>query len=137
MFRTRLKRFLRLPLSSADLVPLWGIDDPALRRSIARACLARVGLRPVLVTLVGGGAFLGFAASLLRRLPLPPWAAYAESAIVGAALAYVLYRWERRRVGRLMIETLYALGRCTHCGYKLENAPVGRCPECGTEWTGS
>jgi len=113
---------------------LRGIDDPALVASIRRACLWRSdSIAPALALAIAVGACSGVIIGVLRdTLGWPGWRFGSFFSGASATLAVSMYL--RRRAMKLLPEMLRSMGRCTRCGYKLEESGKDKCPECGHPW---
>lgn len=123
---------LHYVLTTTDLPRLWAIDDVAERERILRASLARVGIRPLLVTMLLAGLALGAGKVVLQAWGVPTWGQYVWIAAGSLISVDSLHRWERRRAIRELGAILRSLGRCSTCGYRLSTPEPSRCPECGT-----
>jgi len=117
---------------------LWGVDDPAVVRSIRRTCQIRsicAGRWAVLLIVLLCASF-GLADVVQRLAGLHGWAAdMARWLVLGAALL-LLFRWCNKRALRELPEVLRSLGRCPVCGYDVSKATNRVCPECGHDARG-
>lgn len=114
-------------------VPLWGVDDPILRKQFAQAamCTSRNNTRLIL-QVVTTGVCAGAASLVSEQLGLGKWS--TNLAIALATLLITLY-WgykTRKDYACMLASMLTARGRCSYCGFLLTDTADDRCPECGT-----
>ena len=112
---------------------LPGIDDPATIRSIKAECRRRVDklrftIGPIGLAAVTAGGLSGVVAYGFRLTGIAAW--FAMSVCVGVGIA-VGHSAHRRLVLRVLPGVLHQHGRCTNCGYKLDESANRECPECG------
>jgi len=110
---------------------LSGMEDAEERILVIREAMRRSSfLKPLLLTLLGGGACLGVMVSLLDSV-LPAWCRAAVFAGGVGGLVALLRAWEKRRAERALAVVLRSRGRCAVCGRDLRGMAGPSCPGCG------
>ena len=117
---------------------LWGIDDPAIVRSIARMCVVRAfsPLRTAVFLIVLFCAIAAGVQILERLLSLGGWRLKLVECLSLATFVVLLIRSRIRRALRELPAVLRALGRCPVCGYEAIESANATCPECGHDTSG-
>ena len=114
---------------------LSGVDDPVVVNSIGLSCYRQSrltsSLRPSDLVILGSIIAINTAAvAIADVLAWRGWYTLLTSGMAGAPTVYLAFKWLRRRMMDVLPHVLRSMGRCTHCGYKLEGEQ-STCPECG------
>jgi hypothetical protein len=112
---------------------LWGVDDPTIIAAVRRECFRRSNAwAHALLAVIAVGAVGGvFRAVLDLTLGCRGWQATLLTTFVALAAVLTSAIVLKRRAAKVLPEVLRSMGRCTHCGYRLDVHHVERCPECG------